>query len=70
MCKQKCFKIRYVKLKFQANLSDKHLKSILIIGFSSLKPQFSDILGKKKKKKKKKKTFQFLFTLFFFVLFF
>lgn len=41
---EQTFSKKYLKSKNRANLSDVHLKSMLIIGSSSLQPQFSKIL--------------------------
>lgn len=47
MCEQTFSRMKYLKSKYRANLSDDHLQSLLIIGVSDLNPNFEEILQEK-----------------------
>ncbi|PNF15280.1 hypothetical protein B7P43_G01007 [Cryptotermes secundus] len=41
--------MKYIKSKYRANLSNEHLKSLLVISVSKFEPQFNQILRTQKK---------------------
>lgn len=47
LCEQTFSKMKYIKSKYRTALSDKHLKSILLIGTSKFEPNWGDILCEK-----------------------
>ena len=48
MCEQTFSKMKLIKSNLRTNLSDNHLKYLLILGTSGFKPDFSAILASKK----------------------
>ncbi|XP_066471476.1 EPM2A-interacting protein 1-like isoform X1 [Tiliqua scincoides] len=44
LCEQAYSKTKLIKSKYRPNLSDERLKSVLVIGSSSLQPQYNEIL--------------------------
>ncbi|PNF20154.1 hypothetical protein B7P43_G00611, partial [Cryptotermes secundus] len=48
LCEQTFSQMKYIKSKYRANLSNEHLKSLLVISVSKFEPQFNQILRMQK----------------------
>ena len=48
VCEQTFSRMKYLKSKYRANLSDDHLQSLLMIGVTNFDPNYKDILQQKK----------------------
>ena len=46
MCEQTFSRMKYLKSKYRANLSDDHLQSLLVIGVTDFNPHYKEILQK------------------------